>query len=64
LKGLRGSSQRNRNEDRHSEPPVYQDKELLYQNLVELSGDIEKRRMDAEGLIVRGLGFGRTMLTR
>ena len=61
---MRGSSQRNRNEDRHSEPPVYQDKELLYQNLVELSGDIEKSRMDAGGLIGRGLGIGRTMLTR
>ena len=47
MKGVRGSAQRNRNRDRRSEPPVYQDKELLYQNLVELSGDIEKRRMVA-----------------
>lgn len=53
MEGARGSAQRNRN--RRSEPPVHQDKELLYQNLVQLSGNVENGRVDAGGLMGEGV---------
>lgn len=53
---VRESAQRNRNRDRHSKPPVHQDKELLYQYLVQLSGDVEKRRVDGYRAVHMGKG--------
>ena len=47
--GSEGKYKRKRNRHRHSELPVHQDEELLYQNLVQLSGDVEKISENALG---------------
>ena len=63
--GVRGSAQRNRNRHRYSERPFHHDNELLYQSLVQLSGDVEKISEYAAGwgeeVMRRRLTFGRRM---